>query len=162
MKSLLIILALAIGLCVFGYIDHQKLSTARQDFTDSQEQVALAQQELDLARNSLAQAKNELEQTTLKLTDLDAAKKKEVADLQTKLDESMKQSAETGSEEAKKQLAELEDLRTKMTAADALLAQSQAETAAAKTQAAASQAEVQRLQQLTARPPIGTAMEKKR
>jgi chromosome segregation ATPase len=157
MKALLLVLVLAIGLCTFGYFDQQRRAAASQELTASRAQWGVAQEQLGKTETVLEQTKRELQDSTQKLTELEAAHKKELAELQAKLDESTKQPAPAASEDSSKKLtADLDELKTKLTAAEAALARSKTETATAKTQVAASQAEVQRLQRLSARPPLGS------
>jgi len=73
-----------------------------------------------------------------------------------------KQIADSSSDDKKKQMTELHDLKTKLAAAETQLSQATTEAATAKTQAAATEAEVARLKQLQSRPALGNAMDRKK
>jgi len=160
--KLLLIALLAIGLCVFGYFDAQKRRADTEVSSANNEQLTAVRAELETAQNELAQTKKELQDNTQKLAALEDVKTTELAALQTRLDEMTKQVADSSSEDKKKQMTELEDLRTKLTAAETQLAQATTEAATVKAQAAAAQAEIDRLKQLQSRPALGNAMERKK
>jgi chromosome segregation ATPase len=159
--KLVIVLFLALGLCVFGYFENKRRSTGQAEVAVVTNQLSDMQFTLSETQGQLARAKSDLQLATEKITQLEETKKKEVAAAQNLLEENVKKLSETGAEESKRQMTDLEDLRTKMTAMEGDLAKATAEATAAKTQLATSQAEVQRLQQLTARPPLGTVTGRK-
>jgi chromosome segregation ATPase len=160
--KLLLIAILAIGLCALGYFGVKKRTVESEVVSITNEQLVAVRGELDTAQNDLAHIKQELEATNRRAAELEESKTKELAALKTQMEESAKQSSESGSEQNKKQMAEIEELKTKLTAAETQLSQVKTEAATAKALAAASQAEAQRLQQMQARPPLGTAMDKRK
>ncbi len=159
--KLVIVLFLAVGLCVFGYFENKRRSTGQAEVAVVTNQLSDVQLKLSDTQSDLARAKTDLDLATQKIARLEETKKKELANAQSQLEERMKKLDETGAEESKRQMTDLEELRTKMTAMEGDLAKATAEATAAKTQLATSQAEVQRLQQLTARPPLGTVTGRK-
>ena len=160
--KLALLMILAVGVCVFGYFETRKKATVEEQVASHTEVLNTTQQKLNTAENELAQAKRELEESTRRLAELEESKKMEVTALQTKIDEATKQLTETATTDGQKQMAELEKLRTKVTAQEAELSQAKTAAATALTEVAASKAEVQRLQQIQARPPIGGAMDRKK
>lgn len=159
--KLVVVLFLALGLCVFGYFENKRRSTGQAEVAVVTNQLSDMQFTLSETQSQLARAKTDLDLATQKVTQLEESKKKELATAQSQLDDNVKKLTETGAEDSKRQMTDLEDLRTKMTAMEVQLAKATEEATAAKTQLASSQAEVQRLQQLTARPPLGTATGRK-
>ena len=153
--KLLLIALVAVGLCAVGYFDLRKRAAGTEASSATSEQLTAIRGELDTAQNELAHTKEELKNTTRKLGEMEEAKNKELAAVQARLEETTKQNADSSSEEKKKQMTELEELRAKLAAAETQKSQAANEAATAKTQAAAIQAEADRLKQLQARPPLG-------
>lgn len=160
--KLALVLIIAIGLCVFGYLETRKKATGEEQVASITEVLNTTQQKLNATENDLAQARRELQDSTQRLAELEESKKKELAALQTKMDETAKQLTQTGTDEGKKQMAELEELRTKLTAQETELSHAKTAASTALIDAATTKAEVQRLQQLQARPPIGAVMDRKK
>lgn len=160
--KLAIVLVIAIGLCVFGYFETRKKVSGEDQVAAVTTLLNTTQQKLNTTENELTQAKRELESSTQRLTELEESKKVELAALQTKMDETTKQVTESTSEESKKQMAELTELRTKMTAMETELNQAKSAASTLQTEAATNKAEVQRLQQQQARPPLGTVLDRKK
>ncbi len=169
MRNLILLLALCIGLAVYGYVDLKKHALLETQAATSAQKLEVAERERDEARTGLAMAKSSLDDRKETIAKLEESKKAEVADLegrltemQTKLEESAKKIEEVSTVEGKKQMAELEELRTKLAASENALLQAKTEATAAQAKATANAAEVQRLQQVQARPPLGTVMDKRR
>ena len=169
MRNLFLLLILCIGLAVYGYIDLKKHALAEAEAVRSAQKLEASERGLDEALTNLRATKSSLDRRTEEIAKLEEAKKNELADLQgkltemqTKLEEAEKKMAEATPDDSKKPMAELEELRTKLAAAESALVQAKTEATAALAQAAAKAAEAQRLQQLQARPPLGGAMEKRR
>ncbi len=160
--KLALLMIIAAGLCVFGYFEVRKKATGEKEVAAITEVLNTTQQKLNATESDLAQAKRELQDSTQRLTELEESKKNEIAALQTKIDEAAKPTAPTGTEEGKKQMTDLEQLRAKITAQETELSQAKTAASTALAEAAASKAEVQRLQQLQARPPLGGALDRKK
>ncbi len=162
MMKLFLLLALAIGIVVFGYFDQQKRAVVVAESAVAIQKLEVAETERDSARDDLKQLQITLRDRTDYITNVEEAKTKELAELQTKLEESMKQVTQSTADDAKKQSTELEEVKTKLAAAEAALTQAKNEAATTQAQLTASRAEVQHLQQAQTRPTLGGAMERKR
>ena len=160
--KLALLMIIAVGLCVFGYFEARKKATGEEQVASITEVLNTTQQKLNTTESELAQAKRDLQDTTQRLAKLEESKKNEIAALQTKINEAAKQHTQTDTGEGKKQMTDLDKLRAKITAQETELSQAKTAASTALTEAATTKAELQRLQQLQARPLIGGALDRKK
>ena len=160
--KLALLMIIAVGLCVFGYFEARKKATGEEQVASITEVLNTTQQKLNTTESELAQAKRDLQDTTQRLAKLEESKKNEIAALQTKINEAAKQPTQTDTDEGKKQMTDLDKLRAKITAQETELSQAKTAASTALTDAATTKAELQRLQQLQARPLIGGALDRKK
>lgn len=160
--KLALLMIIAVGLCVFGYFEARKKATGEEQVASITEVLNTTQQKLNTTESELAQAKRDLQDTTQRLAKLEESKKNEIAALQTKINEAAKQPTQTDTDEGKKQMTDLDKLRAKITAQETELSQAKTAASTALTEAATTKAELQRLQQLQARPLIGGALDRKK
>ena len=160
--KLALLMIIAVGLCVFGNFEARKKATGEEQVASITEVLNTTQQKLNTTESELAQAKRDLQDTTQRLAKLEESKKNEIAALQTKINEAAKQPTQTDTGEGKKQMTDLDKLRAKITAQETELSQAKTAASTALTEAATTKAELQRLQQLQARPLIGGALDRKK
>lgn len=159
----IILALLLLALAGLSYQQFDKASKATKEAIAAKEELATAQGQLENVDNRIDAAKKDAAEARKKLGEINELKS-QLTDTQRKLEESTKQMADTqaGAEETKKQLTEVDALKEKLIAAEAAIAAAREETTAAKAEAAAARAEVARMQAAAAKPPLGSAMEKKR
>jgi chromosome segregation ATPase len=157
---------LVIGLCGFGYYEQQNARKASELNKGLEEELAITKAKLDSATIENVTGKHQLERNLKEIADKDATRR-EMADLQGKLKSSEEQAqmATAALEECKKQVdefankvSEFELIKQKLADSEGKIAAANTERDAAKTQVTTLQAEVQRLQQATARPPFGSTI----
>jgi chromosome segregation ATPase len=153
-----------IGVCAFAYYGQQQLKRASEQVQTAQAQFEEAKQELEAARRDAGLAQEQLKKNAEKLTEFENTKK-ELTSLKVAMKDSARQlsAAQGGAEEGKKQAAEFDVIRQKLMDTEGQVVSTKDELAAAQAQLSEARAEIQQLKAAAqARPPIGTAMDRKR
>jgi hypothetical protein len=162
MRITLFLLSILLG--VVAFLQIRKAEAANTRATELETTLNATKADLEIERERVKDVKKDAERkiaqadTVVNSGNADAAEKQRLlAEAQTKVEELKQKSAElaVGDAESKKQAVELARLTEKVTQLESRLASANQELAANKM-------EIARLQQATARPAMGAAMDRPR
>jgi hypothetical protein len=151
---------LELAVTAFGFYEQREAKSASQHAEAAQIRLEESKVELDTLHHDAALNDKRRAQDLETIKALENTKQELTASqtqLQAQLNESAKKlaTAQSSSDDTKKQTTELDEVKKQLAERDTQLATAQSE-------AANSRAEIQRLREAQSRPPLGTAMDRKR